>query len=188
MYEAAEKAAREAGELLRSRASANKKVTYKGKINLVTEVDTLSERTIVRYLAKRFPEHSFLGEEGGTSCGAGAIGVDSPTFQWVVDPLDGTTNYVHGYRIYSVSIALRCLYPNALRLPDSAAPRHLDPGTISRSDPTARRDSATVRRLDSVAMRCPDPTALHRTDPGLNLAPRFSVSCMIQTSMSFSVR
>ena len=100
MFIAATKAARAAGRLLKSKAAAKKRITYKGKVNLVTEVDTLSEAAIVSYLAANFPDHSFLAEEGGMrKSGSG--------FQWVIDPLDGTTNYAHGYRIYSVSIALR---------------------------------------------------------------------------------
>jgi myo-inositol-1(or 4)-monophosphatase len=102
MLRAAVKVARAAGKILKSKASLKRRVTYKGKVNLVTEVDTLSEATIVGYLSTMFPDHSFLAEEGGASK-AGS------EFQWVVDPLDGTTNYVHGYPIYSVSIALRYL-------------------------------------------------------------------------------
>lgn len=100
MFRAAAKAAKAAGRILKSRASLRKRVTYKGRVNLVTEVDTLSEATIVSYLAARFPNHSFLAEEGGVT-------QSGSEFQWVIDPLDGTTNYVHGYPIYSVSIALR---------------------------------------------------------------------------------
>jgi myo-inositol-1(or 4)-monophosphatase len=100
MFKAATEAARAAGKLLRSRASFRKKITYKGKVNLVTQVDTLSERMIIKYLSARFPDHSFLAEESG-------IRKSSSGFQWVIDPLDGTTNYAHGYPIYSVSIALR---------------------------------------------------------------------------------
>jgi len=111
LYNAAEEAAGTAGKLLNSRASTKKRVAYKGKVNLVTEVDTLSERSIVRYLAKRFPEHSFLAEEGGATRQRKTRAADSiPQFQWVIDPLDGTTNYFHGYRVYSVSVALRLLH------------------------------------------------------------------------------
>jgi myo-inositol-1(or 4)-monophosphatase len=107
MFIAATKAARAAGKLLKSKASLKKRVTYKGKVNLVTEVDTLSEAVIVSYLTLNFPDHSFLAEEGG-------MRKSSSEFQWVIDPLDGTTNYAHGYPIYSVSIALRHLESTVL--------------------------------------------------------------------------
>ena len=106
MFQAATVAARAAGRLLNSKAPQRKRITYKGKINLVTHVDSLSEQTIIKYLSKRFPDHSFLAEEGGATRGTTRSGSE---YQWVVDPLDGTTNYVHGYRVYSVSIALRHL-------------------------------------------------------------------------------
>jgi myo-inositol-1(or 4)-monophosphatase len=97
--QAAVAAARLGGEILRTKASAKKRIAYKGKVNLVTQVDRLSEREIVGFLRKRFPEHGFLAEEGGSSRRASE-------FTWIIDPLDGTTNYAHGYRSYCVSIAL----------------------------------------------------------------------------------
>jgi len=126
MFRAAAVAARTAGRLLNSKAPQRKRITYKGKINLVTHVDSLSEQTIIKYLATRFPDHSFLAEEGGVTygtirgatrgntCGSARAATRGATrsrseYQWVVDPLDGTTNYVHGYRVFSVSIALRHL-------------------------------------------------------------------------------
>ncbi|MFH0779132.1 MAG: inositol monophosphatase family protein [Candidatus Eisenbacteria bacterium] len=99
MSDAAVAAARLAGRILKSRASSRKKITYKGKVNLVTEVDRLSEAAIVGYLRKKFPDHSFLAEEGSGD-------TSLSEFAWIVDPLDGTTNYAHGYPAYSVSIGL----------------------------------------------------------------------------------
>jgi myo-inositol-1(or 4)-monophosphatase len=92
-------AARKAGLILQRRLGRVKKVTYKGSVNLVTEMDLLSEQTIVSYIHRRFPDHSFLAEERAVRAG------DSP-YQWIIDPLDGTTNYTHGFPIYCVSIAL----------------------------------------------------------------------------------
>jgi myo-inositol-1(or 4)-monophosphatase len=92
-------AARKAALLLQRRLGRVKRVTYKGAVNLVTEMDLLSERTIVSYIQLRFPDHCFLAEERAARSG------DSP-YQWIIDPLDGTTNYTHGFPIYCVSIAL----------------------------------------------------------------------------------
>ena len=66
--------------------------------NLVTEADTRSETLIRKMLAEEFPHDTILGEEGGATAGSGSG-------RWLVDPLDGTTNYAHGYRCFSVSIA-----------------------------------------------------------------------------------
>jgi myo-inositol-1(or 4)-monophosphatase len=73
-------------------------VSYKGILNLVTEADTESEQTIVRLLRSRFPEASILAEESGRSDGDSAA-------RFVIDPLDGTTNFAHGYPMFAVSIA-----------------------------------------------------------------------------------
>jgi myo-inositol-1(or 4)-monophosphatase len=79
-------------------------VREKGRADLVTEADVGSQRTIRDYLLKRFPDHGFLGEEEGA--GEGKPGPDSPP-TWIVDPLDGTTNYVHDCPMYCVSIGLQ---------------------------------------------------------------------------------
>jgi myo-inositol-1(or 4)-monophosphatase len=99
LRDAAVTAARIAGKILRSGVSVKKRIAYKGRVNLVTQVDTQSEKAIVKYLSGRFPGHAFLAEESGSSS-------DASDFLWIVDPLDGTTNYAHGYRSYCVSIAL----------------------------------------------------------------------------------
>ncbi len=73
----------------------------KGVTDFVTDADLASQAAVQRVIAKRFPDHSFLGEE--------SVGVVQPAADqliWVVDPLDGTTNYVHGYPHYAVSVAL----------------------------------------------------------------------------------
>jgi myo-inositol-1(or 4)-monophosphatase len=99
LCDAAVTAAKIGGDILRSGVSVKKRVAYKGKVNLVTQVDTLSEKAIMKYLGKRFPGHAFLAEESGSS-------MQASEFLWIIDPLDGTTNYAHGYRSYCVSIAL----------------------------------------------------------------------------------
>ena len=73
--------------------------TKRSSIDLVTEIDRESERRIYRALARQFPDHGFYGEE------ATRAGLDAP-FRWVVDPLDGTMNFVHGVPTFAVSIAL----------------------------------------------------------------------------------
>jgi len=78
--------------------------------DLVTEVDKGAERMIRNLIATHFPHHSFLGEEGvepGPAASAKALeAVGDAEYLWIVDPVDGTTNYVHGFPFYSVSIAL----------------------------------------------------------------------------------
>lgn len=94
-----EKLAREAGKILSVGFSKSKKVSYKGRIDPVTEYDLKSEKLIITDIVKKYPQHSILAEEG--SCREN----DSP-FRWVIDPLDGTVNYMHRFPVYSVSIAL----------------------------------------------------------------------------------
>jgi myo-inositol-1(or 4)-monophosphatase len=88
-----------AGKLLLQNVSRRRMVHFKGIINLVTEMDLKSEKLIVMRLRKLLPDASFLTEEGS------AIENDSP-YKWVIDPLDGTTNYAHTLPIWCVSIAL----------------------------------------------------------------------------------
>jgi myo-inositol-1(or 4)-monophosphatase len=88
-----------AGKLLLRNVSRHRSVHFKGRINLVTEMDLKSEKLIVAQLRKLLPDASFLTEEGS------AVENDSP-YKWVIDPLDGTTNYAHTFPIWCVSIAL----------------------------------------------------------------------------------
>jgi myo-inositol-1(or 4)-monophosphatase len=94
-----EETARAAGALLREKIDDRHTVQYKGEINLVTEADHLSEALIVERIRRTFPDHDILAEESPeTANGSG--------FRWIIDPLDGTTNYAHGYPVFCVSIAL----------------------------------------------------------------------------------
>jgi len=88
-----------AGIYAKRRKGKIKKISYKGDINLVTDVDKSCEKMIVSSLRKHFRGHSILSEEDTRK-------PDETEFRWVVDPLDGTTNYSKGLPIYSVSIAL----------------------------------------------------------------------------------
>lgn len=93
-------AATAAGELIRSKLKETKEVHYKSAIDLVTTVDRESEDRIVGILTKHFPEHSVLAEEKTE------IVSSRTAYRWIIDPLDGTTNFAHGYPHVSVSIAL----------------------------------------------------------------------------------
>jgi myo-inositol-1(or 4)-monophosphatase len=97
--EAALSAAREAGEVLREGFGWQHSVSYKGEVDLVTEVDEQAERVIKEILLGAFPSYEMLAEESGRSSG-------QEDARWIVDPLDGTTNYAHGLPIFCVSIAL----------------------------------------------------------------------------------
>lgn len=92
-------AALNAGRLLKENIHGTREITYKGDINLVTEMDMRSERAVVETLRASFPGHGIIAEEETN------IQNDSG-FTWIIDPLDGTTNYAHGYPCFCVSIAL----------------------------------------------------------------------------------
>ena len=74
-------------------------IEYKGEVDLVTEADRASEKLIVERLRARWPEHGIVAEEGTRS-------ETEAEYRWYVDPLDGTTNFAHGYPVFCVSIAL----------------------------------------------------------------------------------
>jgi myo-inositol-1(or 4)-monophosphatase len=101
VLELAIRAAREAGELLRSNLGRQIDVSRKGRIDLVTEIDIASERLIKHLISTHYPRHAVLGEESGES---GSF--SDAEYRWIVDPLDGTTNYAHGYPHFNVSIGL----------------------------------------------------------------------------------
>lgn len=92
-------AARRAGQIQREKRGHVENIEFKGDINLVTEVDHACEAAILETLQQNFPEHQILAEEGGEKN-------NSSPYKWIIDPLDGTTNYAHGYPCYCVSIAL----------------------------------------------------------------------------------
>jgi len=96
---AAAKAARQAGDFLLNGLPQAKKVDFKGEVDLVTTFDRQSEEMIFNELSAQFPTYNFLAEEN--------IRQDNHSdFSWIVDPLDGTTNFAHGLPIFCVSIAL----------------------------------------------------------------------------------
>lgn len=91
--------ARQAGKVQMDHLGRVKTIEYKGRINLVTEVDKMCEKLIYDGLHTAFPTHDVLGEEGIATR-------RESEFRWIVDPLDGTTNYTHQFPFFGVSIAL----------------------------------------------------------------------------------
>ena len=102
--------AREAGALLMPYFHQHLKIEYKGEADLVTAADRASEALIRERIKQQWPTHDVLGEEQGLSD-------QGSDFRWYVDPLDGTTNFAHGYPVFCVSIALE------QRLSEKAAKR-----------------------------------------------------------------
>ncbi len=104
MINIALRAARKAGEnIVRASDELHRfEVKAKGVNNFVTEVDLNAEREIIYHLQKAYPDHAILGEESGL------IGNENAEYRWIIDPLDGTTNFIRGIPHYAVSIA--CMY------------------------------------------------------------------------------
>lgn len=98
-------AARRAGNtLMRYQANLDKiKVEVKGRNDYVSEADHAAEKAVIDVVHKHYPDHAILGEESGEVAGASG---DSDTV-WVIDPLDGTTNFLHGFPVFCVSIGVR---------------------------------------------------------------------------------
>jgi myo-inositol-1(or 4)-monophosphatase len=92
-------AAEAAGEMLRDSFGRQHQIEYKGEADLVTEADEEAERMIEEVLREAFPDHGMLAEEGGETQG-------QDDARWIVDPLDGTTNYAHGVPFFCTSVAL----------------------------------------------------------------------------------
>nr|MDQ3375175.1 inositol monophosphatase [Acidobacteriota bacterium] len=96
--------AREAGQILLEKFGRKIQISKKGNINLVTEADFASEKLIIEKIRSYYPKHSILAEESGES---NAVLIDGESvWKWIIDPLDGTTNYAHGYPCFCVTIAL----------------------------------------------------------------------------------
>jgi myo-inositol-1(or 4)-monophosphatase len=92
---------KEAGELIRAKFNTNFSFEFKSnESDLVTEVDTASEKIIVDFIKKKYPSHGIITEEGGTS-------FSKSEYNWVIDPIDGTTNFAHGLPIFAVSIGVQ---------------------------------------------------------------------------------
>lgn len=92
---------REAGRYLRENLGRRVEASYKGAVDLVTPFDLGAQEILVGRLAAAFPTHGFLAEEGLARAGTSEC-------RWIIDPLDGTTNFAHAFPIFSVSAALEC--------------------------------------------------------------------------------
>lgn len=91
--------ARDAGTILKQQFNSKHEIYYKGEINLVTEADKMSEDLVISAINRSFPDHGILSEESPAQNSQAKM-------RWIIDPLDGTTNYAHGYPVFCVSIAL----------------------------------------------------------------------------------
>jgi len=102
MLNIAVSAARSAGNIIARAVDrmGSLTVTAKAENDFVTEIDRRAEEEIIRLIHKAYPDHAILAEESGAQGGN--------EYEWVIDPLDGTTNFVHGFPQFAVSIALRC--------------------------------------------------------------------------------
>jgi myo-inositol-1(or 4)-monophosphatase len=92
---------REAGAYLKANLGRRVEASYKGAVDLVTPFDVGAQEIVVGRLAAAFPAHGFLAEEGVARAGTSDC-------RWIIDPLDGTTNFAHGFPVFSVSVALEC--------------------------------------------------------------------------------
>jgi myo-inositol-1(or 4)-monophosphatase len=92
-------AAQRAGQYILQHTESSPDYTLKSRANMVTQIDQTSEKIIVDTILKDFPDHQILAEEGLNQAG-------ESEFKWIIDPLDGTTNFVHGFPFYAVSIGL----------------------------------------------------------------------------------
>lgn len=100
MLNIAVKAARQAGNVIMRHLDRldTLNIQTKARNDFVSEVDVRAEAEIIDIISKAYPDHAILAEESGTRSGS--------TYQWIIDPLDGTTNFLHGYTQFAVSIAL----------------------------------------------------------------------------------
>ena len=169
--------ARDAGRILAERFGRKIEISNKSEIDLVTESDLASERLIIERIKTYYPRHSILAEESGATNPHD----HESDWRWIIDPLDGTTNYAHGYPCFCVSIgwklasfmircATRCLRPNAVRArhstdaasmfrapevchPRSYAPAfHMMCGNAASSRDTSPTSSCMPRECDAMAL------------------------------------
>jgi myo-inositol-1(or 4)-monophosphatase len=130
------RAARRAGDLIVRNVDRvpSLGVRSKSRNDFVTEIDQLAERDIIETIRRTHPDHGFLGEEGGRSGG--------DEFIWIIDPLDGTTNFLHGFPVFAVSLA--CEYRGRLEHAVVYDPMRQELFTASRGD-GAQVDGKRIR-------------------------------------------
>ncbi|MGB7483687.1 inositol monophosphatase family protein [Castellaniella ginsengisoli] len=165
MLNTAIKAARRAGAII-NRASLDLErlnVARKGPKDYVTEVDRAAEESIIDILRTAYPDHGILAEESGPHP------VENTEFQWIIDPLDGTTNFIHGFAHYAVSIAL--MHRGQAAHAVVYDPTRNEMFTASRGSGAFLNDrrvrvSACLRYYDALlASHIPQSTALPATSP-----------------------
>lgn len=100
LLETAIAAGKEAGALLLGYTKSGFRIEHKNPINLVTDADHAAEQCVIDHIRRHFPTHRFLAEERGR------VEQSPSPYLWIIDPLDGTTNFAHGYPAYCVSIGL----------------------------------------------------------------------------------
>ncbi len=93
-------AARAAGTVLHGYIKSGFRITHKNPINLVTDADHAAEQCVIDHIRARFPTHRVLAEERGADAQPGS------RYHWIIDPLDGTTNFAHGFPVYGISIGV----------------------------------------------------------------------------------
>ena len=130
------RAARRAGDLIVRNVDRvpTLNVRSKSRNDFVSEVDHMAERDIVETIRRTHPDHGFLGEEGGRSGG--------DEFVWIIDPLDGTTNFLHGFPTFAVSLA--CQYRGRIEHAVIYDPMRQELFTASRGD-GAQLDGRRIR-------------------------------------------
>ena len=127
----AERAADAGAAIVADAVDKPRNISFKGATDLVTDTDKASEEAILKVISDAFPDHAILGEEGGVS------GNTASDYLWCVDPLDGTTNFAHGYPSFSVCVAcLRHALPVAATVIEFAG----GPGSWVQRKYTARRN------------------------------------------------
>ncbi|KAK9846510.1 hypothetical protein WJX81_005689 [Elliptochloris bilobata] len=100
LLEVAKRAAAAGAAVISENVDKPRSIEYKGTIDLVTNTDKASEEAVLKVITDAFPNHAILGEEGGV------FGDTSSDYLWVVDPLDGTTNFAHSYPCFAVSVGV----------------------------------------------------------------------------------
>lgn len=107
LRQVAERAAREAGKIQIEGLGKTRTINYKSAYNLVTDIDKACEVKVIEVIHQEFPDDDILAEEGTGSSDGRSDAVGRAHYRkWIIDPLDGTTNYAHGYPFFAVSIAV----------------------------------------------------------------------------------
>lgn len=141
LQKVAEEAARAGAAIVLDTIDKPRNITLKGATDLVTETDTASENAVLGIIRKHFPNHAVLGEEGGVS------GDVTSEYLWCVDPLDGTTNFAHGYPSFAVCVAcLRHATPVASTVIEFAG----GPGTWVQREYSAKRNGGATMNGQSL--------------------------------------